>query len=416
MKKTAVALLGTQVMLMAGIADMKKLYIDKRYAEVVSEARKSTSLYSDPRLHMLWGKSAEALGDDEAAMSAYERVLMLDPDNVAVRVHLASLYSYLDRDELAQEMVQSTQNYQLTPSQRNSLDILKKADEEDLKIAAKFAIGYDSNINVSPVDIDVISGDDAISTMFAQFIGNVSHTYTLSDDNAWYLRTDGNIFYQNNFDSKASDYDLFAFSANMGVGYRGENYDILFPVQYGRLHYLDRDYMQSVGVNPRINFFLSETLIGNFNARYTQRSYLEASDKNRDDSVRGYGGGVYWLFDKNFAYLTSNYDDYVAKYGESLLFTEKETFNLSAGINYHVQDWFITRFDYRYRYTLYGDFLPNGTKQRSDYYNQAEVKLSRMFLETMEGSLLYRYAQNRSNYDLAEYDKDIVIFGLQYNY
>lgn len=73
---------------------------------------------------MLWGKSAEALGDNEAAMSAYERVLMLDPDNVAVRVHLASLYAYLDRDKLATEMSKSTENYQLTPSQRNSLNTL----------------------------------------------------------------------------------------------------------------------------------------------------------------------------------------------------------------------------------------------------------------------------------------------------
>lgn len=71
---------------------------------------------------------------------------------------------------------------------------------------------------------------------------------------------------------------------------------------------------------------------------------------------------------------------------------------------------------YRYRYTLYGDFLPDGSEQRNDYYNQGQLKVSRMFLDTMEGSFLYRYSTNKSNYDLAEYDKDVFILGLQYNY
>ena len=333
-----------------------------------------------------------------------------------LRVHLASLYAYLDRDKLATEMSESTQNYQLTPSQRNSLDILKKADAEDLKIAAKFAIGYDSNINVSPNDIDIINSGEALSTMFAQFSGNLSYTHALNDDQDWYLRTDAGMFYQGNFESEASYYDIFAFSAGLGLGYRADKYDIYVPVKYGRMHYLERDFMETVGINPRINFTLDDSVVGTVNARYTQRNYLSVTDRNRDDSVRGYGGGIYWLFDKNFAYLTSNYDDYVAKYGDSLLFTDKETFNLSAGVNYNVNDWFIARLDYRYRYSLYGDFLPNGNKQRNDYYNQGQLKVSRMFLDDVEGSLQYSYAKNKSNYDLAEYDKDIVIFGLQYNY
>jgi len=416
MKKVVGFLVSVQVMLLAGVTEMKTLYLENNHAAVIANAKKSTAEYGDPRLHMLWGKSAEALGDDETAMSAYERVLMLDPDNVAVRVHLASLYAYLDRDKLATEMSKSTQNYQLTPSQRNSLDILKKADAEDLKIAAKFAIGYDSNINVSPNDIDIINSGEALSTMFAQLSANMSYTHALNDEQDWYLRTDANMFYQTNFDSDAAYYDIFAFSAGMGVGYRAEDYDIYVPVNYGRMHYLERDFMESVGINPRVNFNLNESVVGTVNARYTKRNYLSVTDKNRDDTVQGYGGGAYWLFDKNFVYLTSNYDDYVAKYSDSLLFTDKETFNLSTGINYNVNDWFMARLDYRYRYSLYGDFLPDGNKQRSDYYNQGQVKVSRMFLDEMEGSLLYRYAKNKSNYDLAEYDKDVVIFGLQYNY
>jgi opacity protein-like surface antigen len=252
--------------------------------------------------------------------------------------------------------------------------------------------------------------------MFAQFTAHLSYTYALTQEKDWYFRTDADIFSQNNFDSAAEYYNVFAVSAKLGLGYRGDKFDIYVPLKYGRMHYLERDFLETIGVEPRMNITLSKSLIGNLNARYTERSYLDVADKNRDDTVMGYGGGFYWLFDKNFAYLTSNYDNYEAENANSLLFTDKETFNLTAGVNYNVNDLFITRLGYRYRYTLYGDFLPNGNKQRSDYYNQGEVKVSKMFLDTMEGSLLYRYSTNRSNYNLAEYDKDVVLFGLQYNY
>ncbi|MBT8343991.1 MAG: DUF560 domain-containing protein [Sulfurovum sp.] len=419
MKKIVGFLLTAQITLFAGIsalADIQTMYDQGKYDMAIAEARQSTEKFGDPDLHLLWAKSAEALGQDEMAMSAYERVLMLDPDNVEVRVHLASLYANSERDELALEMSKSTENYQLTPAQRNSLDTLKKADRDDLKIAATLGIGYDSNINVSPDDIDIINSGKSLSTMFSQFSAQLSYTHGLKEYKDWYIRTDADLFYQYNFDSEADDYNMFAGAMTLGLGYRSDKYDILFPVKYGRLHYLNRDFMETIGVEPRINITLTPSLIGTLNARYTDRTYLDNADKNRNDTILGYGGGLYWLFDKNFVYLKSNYDDYRAEYSDSLLFTEKETLNLSVGINYDVYDWFIARLDYRYRYTLYGDFLPNGEKQREDNYHQGELKVSKMFLDTVEGSLLYRYSTNGSNYDLAEYDKDIVIFGLQYNF
>jgi len=416
MKKMAGLLFASQITLFASVTQMHTLYNQKNYSAVIEEAQRSTSEFGNSDLHLMWGYSAEALGHNEMAMSAYERVLMLDPDNVEVRVHLTSLYAYLDRDELATKMSRSTENYQLTPAQRNSLNTLKKADAEALKVAATLAIGYDSNINVSSEDLEIATNDEAISTMFAQFTAHLSYTNALTQEKDWYFRTDADIFSQNNFESAAEYYNVFAVSAKLGLGYRGDKFDMYVPVKYGRMHYLERDFLETVGVEPRINITLSKSLIGNLNARYTERSYLDTADKNRDDTITGYGGGFYWLFDKNFAYLTSKYDDYEAQNANSLLFTDKETFNLTAGVNYDVNNLFITRLDYRYRYTLYGDFLPNGNKQRSDYYNQGEVKVSKMFLDTMEGSLLYRYSTNRSNYDLAEYDKDVVMFGLQYNY
>ncbi len=436
MKKTVILLLMVQMTLLAGVADLQTMYDEKKYREVILEAQGSTDLYGDVKLHLLWAQSAEAMSNalktrpyvplspeekakvvslDEMAMSAYERVLMIDPDDTEVRVHLAMLYAELERDELADEMSKSTENYQLSPAQRTSLESIRgEEDLQKVRASAEIGIGYDSNINVSPGDLDLPTSEDEISTMFVQLKGAVSYTHDLSEEGGWYARGDGNLFYQNNID--ADFYNLFAFSVGAGMGYHRDSYDVYLPVTYSRVHFLDRDLLQSVSIDPRINFALSQAFILNANARYTQRSYIEEIDERRNDTVVGGGLGLYWLFARDFAYFKVNLDSYSAEFSDSLLFTNKDTMTASFGVNYHVLDWFITRFDYRYRSAEYDDAADADSDERSDDYHQAEFKVSRMFLDSLEGSLLYRYVRNDSNYALAEYDKSIFMLGLQYNY
>jgi len=413
-KKTTILLLMVPATLLAGVADMQTLYDQKKYEQVITEGQESTSEYGDPKLHLLWAKSAEALGENDMAMSAYERVLILDPDDTDVRVHLAKLYADTDRDQLAGDMSRSTENYQLTPAQRMSLDRLEKDDLEEFKASASISMGYDSNINVSPGDLDLPVFGEEIDTLFTRFQGSLSYIHDLDEKGGWYVRSDADIFYQNNRD--ASYYDLFSGSANIGLGYSNDLYDVLIPVRYGRVNYLDRDLLESVSIEPRINYTLSKSFVGNINARYSERSYFRETDKNRDDSITGMGLGLYWLFENNFAYINTNYDDYSARHSFSLPFTNKETTRVSMGINYDVEAWFIARFDYRYRHAKYNDSIETVGRRRSDDYHQVEFKMSRMLTDTMETSLLYSYSKNNSNYELAEYDKDIVMFGLKYNF
>lgn len=414
MKKKLTLLLVTQTVLLAGIAKMQTLYDQKKYEQVIAEAQKSTSEYGNSKLHLLWAESAKALHKDEMAMSAYERVLMIDPDNKEVRVQLAMLYASMDRDDLANKMSRSLENYQLTPAQRTSLETLKKNDLERLNTSASIAIGYDSNINVSPGDLDLPLYGEEIGTMFTLFKGSLSYTHELDEKGGWYLRSDADIYYQNNAD--ASYYNLFAGSVDIGPGYSEGMYDVYLPVSYRRFHYLNRDFLESVSFDPRINIALSKSYILNFSARYTQRTYFDETDKNRDDSVAGIGAGLYWFLDDNFAYINTNYDNYSAKYSDSLLFTDKETMKISMGVNYYVEEWFFARLDYRYRYAKYDDQVEDSGDKRRDRFHQIEAKVSRMISDTLEALLLYRYSRNNSNYVVMEYDKDVVMLGLQYNY
>ncbi len=67
-------------------------------------------------------------------------------------------------------------------------------------------------------------------------------------------------------------------------------------------------------------------------------------------------------------------------------------------------------------FRLIPDSIEGSGDKRSDDYHQTEFKVSRMLTDTMETSLLYRYSKNNSNYELAEYDKNVVMLGIKYNF
>jgi len=86
---------------MAGVKDAQRLYNQKNYSGAIAQAKKSTHEYSNPNLHLIWAKSAKVLGNNLEAMSAYERVVMLQPSNIEAKKELARTYVALGKHRLA---------------------------------------------------------------------------------------------------------------------------------------------------------------------------------------------------------------------------------------------------------------------------------------------------------------------------
>ena len=398
----------------ASIEDIEQLYHQKEYAKVITKAKKRYSQYNNPKLHLLWAKSAEALGEGEMAMSAYERILMIEPDNVEIRVHLAILYHQLGCKELTKKMSKSTQNYQLTPAQRNTLNRLLENDTKYFTATVGIAGGYDSNINVSSEDITLPQDEGAITTPFVRLNASASYQKRVVENENIYFRSDSYIFHQNN--TKAHLYNVTTFGINMGIGYSQKTYDFFLPLEYSSLHYLQKDFMQTFAFAPKINLILNQNYILNFNLAYRQRGYIQREDAKRDDSVGSIGTGLYYLFDNNFAYLSAKYQDFGAKNSDSTLYTNKTTTHLKMGINYHVGELFITRADFRYKKANYDDLVVDEAFKREDSYKEFSLSLSRMVTPLLELGINYTYSTNDSNYALVRFNKENSMLGLKYNF
>ena len=407
-KKILIALSLSAISLFANIDQVQVFYDAGQYEEAVTEAKASKDEYSNPELHLLWAKSAEKLGRDNDAMSAYERVEMLDEQNIESRVALVQLYKRTGRDDLARSASKDLQNYQLTPEQRNSLDVLRGTNLGSLKANANVAIGYDTNINVASNDLTGTSGE-ALSTMFSQLAGSVSYIHEIEDKGGWYGRGDLQVYNQTNFDNDAGVYDLLLVGGSLGAGFVGNGYDVYIPLGYDSINYLDQSLLSQIKLQPRVNYTLSNEMILSGEFSYIKRSY--ASDfKDRDDTSFGLGGAIYYLLDKDFVYAKVKYDTFSADNSTAGIYVDKSVFTSSLGVNYNLAQWLVMKADYRFRLGSYTD------NDRSDFFNQLEVKFSHYFAKMYEAYVSNAYAKNSSDISTFEYDKNVFMFGIAMNY
>ena len=409
--KLIIFLISLNLALLADVTNIQILYDIGEYEKAIAKAKASTNEYSNPKLHLLWAKSAEALGRDEEAMSAYERVEILDDKNIDARIVLIKLYKRTGRNDLAQSASKKLQNYQLTPEQRTTIDNLRGINVHSFKAFASLALGSDNNINISPDELGISGGTTAISTMFSRFTGSLSYINELESKGAWYGRGDLQLYNQTNFDSDATIYDLFLASVSAGAGYNGDGYNLYVPLGIDNIQYLDKNLLTQMKIEPRVSFTISNELMVNASASYISRSYNQSEDKLRDDSSYGVGLGVYYLLGSDFIYLNAKYDSYSAdKTSLGALYIDKTILTSNFGVNYNLAKWLVMRADYRFRLASYDD------NDRGDLYNQVELKFSHYFAEIFEAFVSNRYINNTSDLDVAEYDKNIFMLGVSVNY
>ena len=360
------------------------------------------------------GVCYEREGNLVLAQAAYERALIADEEDSAARQKLISLYRKIGMSAEADQL-----NKKLSAKERTSLAVVKGSGEVKSNIfraRAELDVGYDSNVDFNPVtDTTLTRSGDTAASAFSRLQADMSYLYDIGDLAGWYLRADADIFIQENF--SAHYYDVFFGRAYAGVGYRGVNYSLYVPLFYDRINYLDRALMQERGIHPNLDLQLNQSIILNLNLLYSQRRYIQDYDQGRDDNMYSAGAGLFWLRAGNLLYIKAGYEAYLATHKEPIAFTQKQVFNASVGALYSFGNIVDLRANYQLRYHFYALIsTTDGNIQRGDTNHEFTAAFEKEFLNDFRAQLQYRNINNISNYALAAYKKDELLFGVIYNY
>jgi len=364
---------------------------------------------------MLLAKSAEGMGNVDLAISAYERVLIQDPYYAQAEVDLLSLYQAYGLQEQLNLEISTLLKGSLTTEQRAVLEQLRQ-DERD-KRRQKFladismGIGYDSNVNASPGEeklnnysVGVGTSRPELSSAFLTAEVDLLYWKQFEENTKWYFQGDVTAFYQNNF--SAHDFDLGYVKLSAGLGYSEDNINVYFPLVYDRIHYLQRDLVQSFGLEPSIVLDLSDGYYTALNLSYVKKDYIQSSDNIRNNTVYGIGMSLYRSFDKYYYFTELGYEKSLAS--ETVLsFIDRNKYEVDLGLSYEFNTHYFIDGRYNYAHIKYKDPLFFSEQHRTDRYHKAEVKIRYSLSRFIYLGYGIKYVLNDSNYVPADYDKYI---------
>ncbi len=392
-------------MLQASYTQMLQYYNAGQYTQALKEGKHSFKSYDNPKLHLLWAKSAQKLGKTEEAMSAYERVLILDADNQEAQSALEAIY---------------------TKSNRSNLDISfdENVRSDALKIRANVALGYDDNINVNPggdaLDnyFGIIGSQGKIGSRFLRFSANMAYTYYFEDYEGWFAKGVLDFYDQSNF--SAHLYDLRVATMEVGIGYENDSYRLYLPLRYNATHYLDKNLLEHYQFLPHITLPVWESALLDINALYIQRAYVDAVDNVNDANTLGLGAGLYFPLYGDKVSLHLQYEKRTSDQNVHNKFLDAKFFRFDTSIQHHFTPKLFMDLSYLYRYGDYSDnigtlILPNSNTRKDDF-NQIDVKLTYDMSKKYALYLRDTYAKNNSNYAPIKYSKNVMMFGVEFTY
>jgi len=376
-----------------------------QHNKVLKEAKYSLEDYQNPNLHLLWAKSAEFLGKYTESMSAYERVLILEPNNVEAKTALDRIYKNSGKKGLSAD---------------NSED--KKTNK--LRAKASLNFGHDSNVNVnaSGDDLDGYYGIELglkkISSDFARVTANISYLYTFEEHDNWFIQSTLDLYYQNNF--SAHLYDLTIPTIEIALGYIKDDYLFYFPVSYNNINYLDQDLLNIFSFTPRVRISLQKNILWDTAAIYTKRSYINAIDLRKDATTYGFQTGLYWNTLSTQFQVNAKYESRSADNISNDRYVDANFFTFKGKAKYYFSSSLIAEANYLFRYSDYSDNI--GTEatpssiSRDDYINEINVKFSYLLNKNTELYIQDTYTRSLSTYIPSEYNKNIFLFGAQVRY
>ena len=366
--------------------------------------------------NLSWARCELKRGEIEKAMSAYERVLLINPSNIDATLELLSLYNRLQMLDEAKALRASLENMQLTPSQRRLLATLRQSDFERVNLRAKlgFNMGYDSNINFLP-NSNIIGSMSAKSSAISNSEIGIDIKYDLSQQGGLGLVTSLLVSHQSTY--MDHQYDFLYSGMDVGMSYDGDNFSLVLPLKLSDIYYLQRNLLNQFGAEPTLTVALSNAHLLAAEFKYLMSRYIEASDSNRDVDIVGGSLGYYYLSGKDFYYIEGEYEDYSPANERPLPFTQRENLYMRAGLNYTFSKTLTTRLDYQYITTLYqSPIAPSSQTKRSDNLHNIALTLSVPISKNLNLESVATYYDNSSNYALAEYEKSSLTLGVIYNY
>jgi tetratricopeptide (TPR) repeat protein len=374
------------------------------------------------------GRAAFENNNYEMAIMVFERALMINPNDLRVKLEMARAYQKLGINDMARkycnEVLLTDPPQAVKQNIEKFLAYIDRSEQQHF-FRGSISMGFDWNDNVwaSPANniIQTNLGEVTLTGPSSQakedFIysamAQLNHTYSFSYSNfVWQSKITGYKALYN----RESDLDTLYLAIETGPEYSKGKGVAGFSITSDYLNLAESKYSSSLGAKTFYRYMFTPSLIISPNLEYKNLSFEQNSKKNSDNFSFSIDGNFllkkFWIGTSlGYEHETAADDEYSYNRGMVSLSINRELF------------YGLTAFgSYEFYHTRY-DGIPDLFDQaRRDSIHYAGCGLKKRLWQSSDRrqsiavSLGYQYIKALSYLDLYEYNKNIVNSSLEYRF
>lgn len=392
----------------------------------------------EPAFDSLFGQAALAAGKGTRAVMAFNRCIAVAPQKGVCRLGLARAHMALDETRSARRELAAIRSTSPPPAVTKIVQRYLGAlagtsidRQQDFDAWMELLVGYDSNTNVAPSDSLIalpgfafFSGGTFTSAQDSSpfYQAKLGFSWRLPVSTHWDLVTGSRAWKTMNTQVAATSHfdEETQVSGHIGASahYGRQRFGLMLRGQYDALG--GESYRNVFGVLGQYNYFLTQdTRVGGF-LQYSRFNYQYSRNANLHN-VDSVSGGLSILHTKLhdrlllFAGVQAGTNDKVDDNGPDRASSDYYGLRLGATWLFRPQ-WQagINIFAERRNYDGHGRFFYD--RSREDDRVSAEFSLAWHLTKDLSLNAKYNYIHSDSNIPIRDYDREIVSFGVRYEF
>lgn len=382
----------------------------------------------DILINFYLGRSAYELGKYEFALSAYDRILIAEPNNVRTRLEMAQTYFKMklyvqSLSEFNEVLKNKKIPLKVKKIVNAKIEYIKSIQKKSFFNATAIAgILYDSNINSTPatgsfniynptVDDTVLvtNSDKEESTSIYQVVGQINHIYKYSDD--FILNSSVTALLMKYNDHKEKD--IHALSLNLTPTFLYKKYKIPFSLLIDKVNLGHESYQNNIYFNPSYSRILNEKALYTSGLKVGRITFVK--EKERDSNLIEWQNSLKYLT-KDFGLFTLGLN-----LGKENELRKQRTDVSHSYINTYINNSYDIFEDYllqssiNFKQLNYSETDVNFQTKRKD----EKIDLNMSILKPINKNIVFNfggnYTKKDSNHASSEYDKYIIKANLIWN-
>lgn len=372
----------------------------------------------DVLINFYLGRSAYELEKYEFALSAYDRILIAEPNNTRARLEMAQTYFKMKLYvQSLSEFNEVLKNKKLPLKVKKivnaKVEYIKSIQKKSfIKATAIAGILYDSNINSTPatgsfniynptVDSTVLvtNNDKEESTSIYQVVGQLNHTYKYSDN--FILNSSVTALLMKYNDHKEKD--IHALSLSTAPTYLFKNYKIALSVLFDKVNLGHESYQNNIYFNPTYTRVLNDKTLYSSGLKLGRVTFVK--EKDRDVNLLEWQNSLKYLTNK-FGLFTIGLNlgkEYELR--EQRTDVEHGYFNSYINNSYEIGEDYLLQTAISHKQLNYDDTDINFQSKRKDKKSDFSISLIKPINKQVITNIGANYTKKDSNHVASEYDK-----------